>query len=102
MSSIIRKQITCEDGTVLSVQASEYHYCSPRNDVGPYTHVEVGYPSSKPPQEWASCMDGSDFDIDWDVSVYAWVPIELVEEYINDHGGAPMWWKGETEIEIEV
>lgn len=33
--------ITCGDGTVMSVQAGRYHYCEPRDNVGPWTHVEV-------------------------------------------------------------
>lgn len=35
------KHITCRDGTVLSVQASEFSYCSPRNNAGPWKTVEV-------------------------------------------------------------
>jgi hypothetical protein len=33
--------ITCGDGTKFSIQASQFTYCSPRNDQGPWTHVEV-------------------------------------------------------------
>jgi hypothetical protein len=33
--------ITCQDGTQFSIQASRYTYCTPRNDQGPWTHVEV-------------------------------------------------------------
>lgn len=33
--------ITCADGTQFSVQASRFTYCSPRNDLGPWTSVEV-------------------------------------------------------------
>ena len=41
----IRELIRCNDGFTMSVQASRGHFCSPRNDVGPYDGVEVGYPS---------------------------------------------------------
>ena len=34
--------ITLSNGVELSVQASEYHYCSPRDNDGPWTSVEVG------------------------------------------------------------
>lgn len=37
----IRESIKCSNGLQLSVQASENHYCTPRNNEGPYTHVEV-------------------------------------------------------------
>jgi len=82
------KKIVCSDGTMLSVQASEYHYCSPRAMRGPYVLVEVGYPTASPPDSWADYFGG-----DWDdvlsrlCSVYGYVPIELVVEFINDHGG---------------
>lgn len=33
--------ITCRDGARFSIQASHYHYCKPRKDTGPWTHVEV-------------------------------------------------------------
>ena len=33
--------ITCRDGTRFSVQASDFTYCKPRNNTGPWTHVEV-------------------------------------------------------------
>jgi len=38
-------RVVCKNGFSLSVQASQYRYCSPRSDTGPYTHVEIGYPS---------------------------------------------------------
>jgi hypothetical protein len=40
------KRIYCKDGYNLSVQASATHYCSPREDFGPWYEVEVGYPSA--------------------------------------------------------
>ena len=79
--------IICADGEKLSVQASHNHYCSPRNDFGPYTKVEVGYPSVAPPETWARYFDG-----DWSPeaacgSVYGYIPVELVREFILEHGG---------------
>lgn len=75
--------ITCKDGTTLSVQASENHYCKPRNNVGPYTHVEVGYPSTYPPDTWRDYADGDPDNSD----VWGYIPTELVEAYITAHGG---------------
>lgn len=72
--------IYCVDGTALSVQASRNHYCSPRNDEGPYTKVEVGYPSVLPPDLWNEYRED-------DIPIYGWVPIELVYFYIASHGG---------------
>lgn len=80
-------RIKCRDGHSLSVQASQYHYCWPRNDLGPWDYVEVGFPTAEPPESWAEYFDG-----DWEQggrtdSVYAYVPIALVAEFICAHGG---------------
>ena len=42
----IGRPIICNDGFTMSVQASRDHFCSPRNDTGPYDGVEVGYPNA--------------------------------------------------------
>ena len=40
-----KQPIICADGFTMSVQASEYHYSTPRRtDAESYTEVEVGYP----------------------------------------------------------
>lgn len=75
--------VRCADGFNMSVQASSGHYCSPRNDVGPWVTVEVGFPS----QACADLMpyaENADAPCD---TVYGWVPVEVVEKVIADHGG---------------
>ena len=68
--------VKCADGTTLSVQASEYHYCSPRDNEGPYTAVEV----------WLASTPVTEFEYsDDDPSAY--VPIEDVVRFIDNHGG---------------
>jgi len=42
----IRERLECNDGFSLSVQAGQSHYCAPRDNAGPWTHVELGYPSA--------------------------------------------------------
>ena len=42
--SHVMKQLKLKNGAV-SIQASEYHYCTPRNNEGPYSEWEVGFPS---------------------------------------------------------
>ena len=78
----------CTDGTSLSIQASQDHYCSPREDEGPYSCVEVGFirdatgaPLS-PPESWREYGDGQ-----FPLSVYGYVPVGLVEAFIAEHGG---------------
>jgi hypothetical protein len=80
----IRKVIICNDGFNVSVQASRGHYCSPRENVGPWVSVEIGYPSAPPPAEMMKYAENSATPMD---SVYGWVPIEMVEAMIDSHGG---------------
>lgn len=75
----IADRIVCGDGSTMSVQASENHYCTPRSNTGPYTHVEV----------W--CLIGStlpivEFEYD-DEEPSAQVDINAVVEYIDNRGG---------------
>ena len=77
-------KIECADGFTLSVQASGFHYCKPRNDKGPYTHVEIGFPSEVETELMPYCED---IDNPTD-TVYAQVPIELALALINKHGGS--------------
>ena len=76
----VNTHVTCADGTTLSVQASKYHYCTPRNNLGPYTHVEVGFPTAVVPETWEPYNDG-------DTGIYPWIPVRLVLDYIHEHGG---------------
>lgn len=73
----VARKLVCADGTTLSVQASETHYCTPRTNVGPYTEVEV-WCCTAPPADF--------FDSDED-EPSAYVPIEKVVAFIDAHGG---------------
>ncbi len=91
-----KPRIVCADGFSLSVQASSFHYCLPREN-GPedwwnyYAEVEVGQVRDK---------DGELFDVskggwsreyvldDGTCAVYAYVPVDDVLEFIASHGGA--------------
>ena len=75
--------IICADGFTVSVQASDFHYCTPRDNKGPYVTFELGFPSSKeeslmPYVEDADNPTGT---------VYAQVPEKVVLDLINVHGG---------------
>lgn len=89
-------QVTCADGTKLSVQASRGHYCIPRDDRGPYTHVEV---MGDGPWHWLKYLDGEGprlifsfkrrrlyYDPGWD-GVYGYVPYQKVAAFIIRHSG---------------
>lgn len=80
------KRIVCSDDFTMSVQASRYHYCSPRQDNSyPYFKVEVGFPSARE-ETLMEYIDGGS-ESDPVQSVYGYVPVEIVEEIVNRHGG---------------
>lgn len=77
------EQVICEDGFKMSVQASGAHYCSPRDSVGPWDKVEIGYPSERV-EAFMPYAEDADRPTD---TVYGYVPIELVVAAIAYHGG---------------
>lgn len=79
----ILPRIGCVDGFSFSVQAHQFAYCEPRNNVGPYISVEVGFPSDRLPADWNSYAVGPVDEAD----VYAYVPIEMVTALVAEHGG---------------
>lgn len=82
-NNMIVPRIRCTDGLVLSVQASWAHYSTPRNDTGPWTHVEVGFPSDTVPE----LIEYADDQSEHPHTVYSFVPVTLVNEIIEAHGG---------------
>ena len=82
-------RITCKDGFNISVQGSSFNYATPRevNPPNGYTHVECGYPSSKPTTEalleYAECFG----DHGYTDTVYGYVPVEVVLAVLDAHGG---------------
>ena len=79
----LARSIVCGNGLKMSVQASSGHYCSPRNDVGPWASVEVGFPAVKC-EELRAYAENPD---DPCGTVYGWVPVEVVEQIIANNGG---------------
>jgi hypothetical protein len=85
---MITDRIHCASGVSLSVQASTFHYCTPRTNNGPWTHVEVGFIYDEneepidPPDSWKEYATDT-FPCD----VYAYVPLELVVEFVRTNGG---------------
>ena len=79
----LAKRIVCADGFSLSVQATHGAYCSPRQNLGPWYEVEVGFPSVTP-DLIISYAEQEERPTE---TVYAYVPIELVEQLIEQHGG---------------
>ena len=78
------EEVVCADGFTMSVQASETHYCSPRETgAEKYTAVEVGYPN--PPEPLLMYLaEEPDRPT---MTVYPFVPAQLVALVIAKHGG---------------
>ena len=76
-------RIVCADGFAMSVQAGEGIYSEPRNDAGPWTTVEVGFPTEREDSlmEWCETPESPT------ATVYGYVPIEVVLSVIERHGG---------------
>jgi hypothetical protein len=68
---------TLPDGTILSVQASARHYCSPRDDNGPYTHFECRA-NQQVPELMPYADDPSDPQ-----TIYPQVPAHIVLAVLN-------------------
>ena len=94
-----RDRIVCKDGFSMSVQASEYHYSSPRiTDAPDYETVEVGFPSEEEillneyvegfcPGFLGDTPFNDDIHDTYTSSVYPYVPAHVVFEVIDKHGG---------------
>ena len=85
MMKPLNPKIHCLSGLSMSVQASETHYCTPRDDNGPYYSVEIGFPSMPLPElnEWADGPIKEDGRCD----VYGYVPVPELLKVIEANGG---------------
>ncbi len=77
------KTVQCADGFSVSVQGNETAYSTPRNNAGPYTEVECGFPSS---YDFHLNQYAEDPD-DPTGTVYGWVPAHVVRMCLDSHGG---------------
>jgi hypothetical protein len=84
IASLNKPRIECVDGFNMSVQASYYHYATPRDDFADhYTHVEVGFPSMGDELLTPYADDPEDVI----ETIYGYVPVEIVVAVIEKHGG---------------
>jgi hypothetical protein len=84
-------KVKCKDGFEVSVQASHHHYCTPRNSFGPWSHVELGFPTARVPS-LKEYRDGPGPD---QGTVFGYVPIEKVAALLVRHGGFADLTQGE-------
>lgn len=80
----LRPYAVCADGFGISIQASQYHYCAPREDGQiDYEQVELGYPSEREEM----ILDFAEDPDDPTNTVYGYVPVGVVDEMLEKHGG---------------
>ena len=76
----IADYIELENGATHSVQASATAYSTPRDNTGPYSAVEVGYPRGvRIPETWKEYADGESLQKS---TIFGYVPVELVRDLI--------------------
>ena len=78
------KAIICKSGFRMSVQASATSYSRPENNSGPYTHVEIGFPSETEDMIMRFAEDPN-YPCG---TVYPYVPVGVVKAVIIKHGGS--------------
>lgn len=88
--------IVCADGMKLSVETGPTLFCQPRDFVGPFSHVEVAVDRSAvrlldPRLRQHGFQRGSDDKF----VVFRYVPISVVEDAIDYHGGLAVAEPGE-------
>lgn len=77
--------VVCEDGFSVSIQASRYSYCEPKQDdyVAGYASVELAFPNRPCP----FIVDYAEKPEDLTQSVYGYVPAHVVKKMLAAHGG---------------
>ena len=76
--------LVCADGFIMSVQASEMHYCTPRVTGSPaYSEVEVGFPSERQ-EELIPYAEEARKPTE---TVYGYTPVGIINAIVEKHGG---------------
>lgn len=81
--NVTRPRVRCADGFTVSVQAGYGLRSLPGDDAVFYTHVELGYPS----EVEEDLLLYEEDEEHPDDTVYNYVPVTLVDEVFEAHGG---------------
>ncbi len=81
--NVVRPRVRCKDGYTVSIQAGYGLYFIPREDADHYETVELGYPSKADKKLMPYAEDKSS-PLE---TVYAYVPVALVDSVLEKHGG---------------
>ena len=89
MTSTRLPHIVCTDGFTMSVQVGYSLYSTPKKVAKRYSNVEIGYPSEHEPliEEYAECFTFEELDIDFTDTIYPYVPVKIVDNVLEKHGG---------------
>jgi hypothetical protein len=79
--------LICVDGFEMSVQAGHSLYSSPKDISDYYTEVEVGFPSEAEELLFDYAENRYENEPSYTDTVYPYVPVEVVDNIINKHGG---------------
>lgn len=84
-TAALRPEAVCADGFTLSIQASGMHYCRPSKDLqdGDYSEVELGN-LSETVEEFLPFAEDDEAPL---ATVYGYVPVEIVDAVLAEHGG---------------
>lgn len=76
-------RLVCKDGFKISIGASVFHHCDPcKNKAWPYKSVQLNFPSELDDLIGDYAQDPKEMG-----NVYSYVPIDIVNELIEKHGG---------------
>ena len=81
----LNNAIPYKDGE-MSIQASEFHYCYPKDDKGPYSQVEVAVFDKDGERTKEDALKDHADDKDSDQPVYGYVPYGLVTDLLKKDG----------------
>lgn len=102
----VRPTVVCKDGFKISIQAGRGYSCTPEDDNGPYTHVELGYPIY-PSKLMLNIIKRIGIPLTEPIiapyavdksrltdTIYKQVPVEATDALLAKHGG-PVAFEGE-------
>ena len=79
-----RPKIVCTDGFKMSVQGHEMTYSIPKKVATEFEAMEIGFPSQQEDLIMEFIVPPGDKPTQ---SVYGFIPIDLIEQIIEKHGG---------------
>lgn len=79
----VRPRVWCRDGFNISIQGGEGSYSTPRKNVKEFMAMECGYPN----RVEELILEFADDPANPTETIYGWVPIEIIQQVIDKHGG---------------